>query len=198
MIRASGPCLPNGVRNGGLRCIYLLRHPVDSYFSTKAFQATRSHTGYLEYPDFHSMVGRRSWRESVQHWSDYYYDTYTQLERACSRGIKLVFYEDLVKNPWKLSKNLVTWIEQVNDQAHNLTRKRRSVLEMERNGRKACLKADLEGDFHRKHMPSEHAHVFPEDLFSEQERGAFDELMDRLNATMNGRLPYSYSFYKKR
>lgn len=187
-----------GVQEGGLKCIYLLRHPVDTYFSTRAFQATKSHTGYLEYPDFHSMVGRRSWRDTVNHWSAYYYDTYTKLEQSCSKGIKLVFYEDLVKNPWRLSKNLVTWIEQVNDDASNRTRKKRSTLEMERNSRKNCYKMNNEGDFHRNHMPSKHEHSFPGDLFSKKEMLEFDVMMDKLNRTMNGRLPYSYSFYKKR
>lgn len=161
--------LPNGTKSGGLHCIYLLRHPVDTYFSTTNFQKTHTHKGKISPPDFHSSVGRQLWRYLVLDWSNYYYQTYTELSQNCRHGIKLVFYEDLVKNPWRLSKNLVTWIETVNEKVQQkengtylkenrdpiLLRKKRSNFEILRQQRKTCFEMYSEGNFHRKHMPNE-------------------------------------------
>ena len=126
-----------GQNEDGLHCIYLMRHPIDTYFSTKAFQHSKSHVGESPtYPDFHSSVNRKNWQLTIKKWAHYYYNTYTNLEKHCSKGIKLVFYEDLVKNPWKLSKNLVTWIEEVNEEESRsglsktkTKRRKRSVIE---------------------------------------------------------------------
>lgn len=170
-------------QKSNLRCIYLLRHPVDTYFSTRAFQATHSHTGKSPYPDFHSMTERNAWRNRVMTWSDYYYETYTKLRNSCSAGIKVIFYEDLQKNPWKYTKKLVQWIENTPG----------SKVQV----KKECIRMYGEGMQHRPHGPEEHAHDFPDDLFRQQDRLKLDFLIKRLNRTLDGMLPKDYSFYKR-
>lgn len=200
-----------GTKSGGLHCIYLLRHPVDTYFSTTNFQKTHTHKGKISPPDFHSSVGRQLWRYLVLDWSNYYYQTYTELSQNCRHGIKLVFYEDLVKNPWRLSKNLVTWIETVNEKVQQkengtylkenrdpiLLRKKRSNFEILRQQRKTCFEMYSEGNFHRKHMPNERKFNLPSDLFTDLEKNNMDILMTKLNSSMDGRIPDFYSFYSK-
>ena len=174
-------------QNKNLSCIYLLRNPVDAYFSTMAFQTTKSHVGKYNYPDFHSMVVRRHWKLTILDWADYYFQTYTKLSDSCSKNnIKLVFYERLKLKPWSYTKRLVSWIIKKN-QRKDLSRKIKL--------RKHCLKKYSEGDFHRRHLENEHVHNFPEDLFSEREKVKMDKMMKVLNGTFDGRIPSFYRFY---
>jgi len=153
---------------------------VDAYFSARNFQTTHKHKGKHAYPDFHSMVDRELWKTRVLNWSDHYVNTYTTFSNNCT-SIKHVFYDEMVKNPWKTAKKLVKYID----------------ADLKNDRAKECVSKYGEGNMHRMHDSSEHDSVFPVDLFTENEKARLDSLMTRFNQTLRGRLPQSYSFYTK-
>lgn len=162
------------------KCILLIRNPIDAFFSVRAFQKTKNHTGLLDYPDFHSMVERDEWKQRALTWSRNYVKTYTSLVQFCENP-KYVFYDEVKENPFKVAKKLVQFIERVPGELIQ--------------PRKNCVKILGEGDYHRQHQPTEHPHTFPIDLFSKDEKQKLDRLLSNFNSTISGILPTSYSFY---
>lgn len=162
------------------KCVLLLRNPIDSFFSVRAFQKTKNHTGLLDYPDFHSMTERDEWKRRALTWSRNYVKTYTSLVKQCNTP-KYVFYEEVAQNPFKVAKKLVQFL---NKSAGTSIQPRKN-----------CVKIFGEGNFHRQHQPSEHAHNLPKDIFTNEERSKLDRLLSNFNLTINGILPAHYSFY---
>jgi len=163
-------------------CVLLIRSPLDAFLAEFQRKNTgANHTGFIK-PEVFYTVYKRRFQEQVKKWIENevnaYAPTYLNpIKKSCDKAYHVIFYDELKQNTDEEVEKLVRFLE--------------TQHKVPMNVRFSCLKQDHKGHAKRKKQEFDKQRVRA--MIPDYLRTKLNDGLDRLNSTLNGRVP---GFYK--